>query len=239
MQANGDGLIAATNASRGELLIDDDPTALTAAGTAIGFCGDQEGASALLAQALTLDPNSARACARWGWTGVYRAQPQQALERLEKALKLSPLEPLAFNTRMGIASVLACSAHRAEIRHQLLRRWQAPELVVQETDVERRVVDDQFRALDELDQLVDDVREFRLLLQELGRQAVHRLGAGVDRPLRVQVLLERAPGRAAVDELDAADLDDPVALGGFEAGGFGVENDLAHGVGGLSGGHQA
>jgi len=89
--------------------IDEDPTALTAAGAATGFCGDQEGASALLEQALSLDPNNAWAWARWGWTGIYRAQPEQALERFEKAMKLSPLDPFAFNTRMGMASALACS----------------------------------------------------------------------------------------------------------------------------------
>jgi TolB-like protein len=89
--------------------IDDDPTALTAAGAATGFCGDQESASALLEQALALDPNNAWAWARWGWTSIYRARPHEALERFEKAMKLSPLDPFAFNTRMGMASALACS----------------------------------------------------------------------------------------------------------------------------------
>jgi TolB-like protein len=89
-------------------LIDDDPTALTAAGAAMGLCGDQEGASASLERALVLDPNNAWAWARWGWTGIYRAQPQQALERFEKAMKLSPLDPFAFNARIGMASALAC-----------------------------------------------------------------------------------------------------------------------------------
>jgi TolB-like protein/Flp pilus assembly protein TadD len=95
-------------------LIDDDPTAMTAAGAAIGFCGDQAGASALLERALALDPNNAWAWARWGWTGIYRAQPEQALERFEKAMKLSPLDPFAFNTRMGMASALACSGRPDE-----------------------------------------------------------------------------------------------------------------------------
>jgi TolB-like protein/Tfp pilus assembly protein PilF len=102
----------AVDATKG--LIDDDPTALTASGAATGFCGDQEGASALLEQALALDPNNAWAWARWGWTGVYRAQPQRALERFEKAMKLSPLDPFAFNTRMGMASALACSGRPAD-----------------------------------------------------------------------------------------------------------------------------
>ena len=95
-------------------LIDDDPTALTAAGAATGFCGDQEGASALLERALALDPNNAWAWARWGWIGIYRAQPELALERFEKAMKLSPLDPFAFNTRMGMASALACSGRPVE-----------------------------------------------------------------------------------------------------------------------------
>jgi TolB-like protein len=94
--------------------IDDDPTALTAAGAATGFCGDQEGADALLGQALTLDPNNAWAWARWGWTGIYRAQPEQALERFKQALKLSPLDPFAFNTRIGMASSLACLGNPKE-----------------------------------------------------------------------------------------------------------------------------
>ena len=95
-------------------LIDDDPTALTAAGAATGFCGDHEGASALLEQALALDPNNAWAWARWGWTGIYHAQPDRALERFEKAMKLSPLDPFAFNTTMGMASALAQSGRPAE-----------------------------------------------------------------------------------------------------------------------------
>jgi hypothetical protein len=33
----------------------------------------------------------------------YRAQPKHALERFEKALKLSPLDPFSFNTQMGMA----------------------------------------------------------------------------------------------------------------------------------------
>jgi tetratricopeptide (TPR) repeat protein len=88
-------------------LIDDDPTALTAAGAATGFCGDQGGASALIERALGLDPNNAWGWARWGWNGIYRGQPGLAVRRFENAMKLSPLDPFAFNTRMGIASALA------------------------------------------------------------------------------------------------------------------------------------
>ena len=52
--------------------------------------------------------------------------------------------------------------------------------------------------------------------------------SGMDRAaLRIDVAVEDAAGREAVDQLDAADLDDAV-LARIEAGGFGVEDDLAH-----------
>jgi TolB-like protein len=95
-------------------LIDDDPTALTAAGAATSFCGDQGGASALIERAMALDPNNAWGWARWGWVGIYRAEPLAALERFERAMMLSPLDPFAFNTRMGMASALACSGRLRE-----------------------------------------------------------------------------------------------------------------------------
>ena len=95
-------------------LIDDDPTALTAAGAATGFCGDQDGASALIERALALDPNNAWAWTRWGWIGIYRGQAELALERFENAMKLSPLDPFAFNTRMGMAGALARSGRLGE-----------------------------------------------------------------------------------------------------------------------------
>jgi hypothetical protein len=41
--------------------------------------------------------------------------------------------------------------------------------------------------------------------------------------------MEAAPRQAPVLHLEAADLDDPMSLADFQAGGFGVEDDLAHG----------
>ena len=43
------------------------------------------------------------------------------------------------------------------------------------------------------------------------RQAVDRVGLGGHGALRVDVLVEAAPGRHVVDQLDRADLDDAVA----------------------------
>ena len=42
--------------------------------------------------------------------------------------------------------------------------------------------------------------------------------------------MKRLSARDAVEELDAADLDQTMTLIGVEAGGFGIEHDLAHGL---------
>lgn len=95
----------AAEASSG--LIDDDPTALTAAGAAISFTGDHERGRALIEHALALDPNNAWAWTRLGWLDIYMGRHDGALARFEMALKLSPLDPFGFNTRMGMAAALA------------------------------------------------------------------------------------------------------------------------------------
>ena len=95
-------------------------------------------------------------------------------------------------------------------------------------DVEAGIVGDQLGAVDEGQEFVGDVVEGRLA-GEVGRaDAVHRLRFGMDHAaLRIDVVVKDAAGREAVDQLDAAELDDAV-LAGIEAGGFGIEDDLAH-----------
>ncbi len=68
----------------------------------------------------------------------------------------------------------------------------------------------------------------RIVFQELGRQAVDREGLGRHVALGIEVAVEGLSGREAVEQLDAADLDQPMALIGVEAGGLGIEDDLAH-----------
>jgi TolB-like protein len=87
--------------------ISDDPTALTAAGGATSICGDQERATAFIERALALDPNNAWAWARFGWVAIYKGEPNRATERFEQAMKLSPLDPFAFNMTMGMAASMA------------------------------------------------------------------------------------------------------------------------------------
>jgi hypothetical protein len=54
--------------------------------------------------------------------------------------------------------------------------------------------------------------------------------ARVDLAFGIQVPMEFLAGRAAIQDFDATDFDDAVAGGGFQAGGFGVEDDLSHGA---------
>ena len=102
------------------------------------------------------------------------------------------------------------------------------ELEIEEAEVEAGIVRDERRILDEVEQLVDRLGKARLVRQEDARQAVHLLRFERHVALGIEVGVEMAAGFDAVDDLDAADLDHPVAAGRIEPGGFGVENDFPH-----------
>ena len=59
--------------------------------------------------ALAIDPNLAWAWTNSGWTRAFLGEPDRAIEHLERALRLSPLDPLIFRAYLGIgfAHVLA------------------------------------------------------------------------------------------------------------------------------------
>lgn len=89
--------------------IGDDPTALTAAGSAMSMCGDQERATTFIEKALKLDPNNAWAWARHGWIAIYKGEAARAPERFQQAMTLSPMDPLTFNMRLGMATAMAAT----------------------------------------------------------------------------------------------------------------------------------
>ena len=96
-------------------LISDDPTAMAALGAAISQClDDLPRAASYIEAALALDPNNAWAWARYAWLAVYQDEPDRARERFERSLALSPLDPLAFNLRMGIALALGLKGEYAQ-----------------------------------------------------------------------------------------------------------------------------
>lgn len=87
--------------------IGDDPTALTAAGSALSMCGEQERAAPFIEKALKLDPNNAWAWARHGWIAIYKDEAGHAQEPFRRAMTLSPMDPFAFNMRLGMATAMA------------------------------------------------------------------------------------------------------------------------------------
>src|SRR3546814_921532 len=102
------------------------------------------------------------------------------------------------------------------------------ELVIDEAKVERGVVDDQLRVLDELEELVGDVAETRLVDKKLVGNAVNGNRALVHFTIRLQIDVVVPPGQAAADDFDTANLDDPVAIGHRHAGRFGIQHYAAH-----------
>jgi len=91
--------------ARAALQLDsDDPGVLTMVGaTEMLLAGDFESASAHIAKALVLDPNSAWTWIRSGYLHAYRGEPETALAHFERAARLSPFDPLNFNRFAGIA----------------------------------------------------------------------------------------------------------------------------------------
>src|SRR5207245_341913 len=78
------------------------------------------------------------------------------------------------------------------------------------------------------EELIDLLREEWLVDEELGRKAMHGKGFCRHIALGIEVAVKDLPRRHAVENLDAADFDQPVASQRIEAGGFGVENDFTH-----------
>ncbi|KWV86367.1 hypothetical protein PFLmoz3_03985 [Pseudomonas fluorescens] len=69
--------------------------------------------------------------------------------------------------------------------------------IVDETDVERRVMDDQLGAIDEFEELIGHFGEARLALEEFVSDAVDANRALVTVAVRLQVDVEVAAGQAA------------------------------------------
>jgi tetratricopeptide (TPR) repeat protein len=82
----------------------DDAVALCYGGVALAYIGgDLDDGGALIEQSLALDPNSATAWYLSGWVKVWLCEPEAAIERVARAMRLSPLDPLTFNMQSAIA----------------------------------------------------------------------------------------------------------------------------------------
>ena len=87
----------------------DDPLVLTVLGAAYSILNDHKSAKVLLERAVSLDPNSAWAWIRLGWTKCYSELPAEAIDHFETALRLSPYDPMNFNCHIGIGTAYAMS----------------------------------------------------------------------------------------------------------------------------------
>jgi tetratricopeptide (TPR) repeat protein len=85
------------------MTVGDDPTALTALASAImQLGGDVQHAANLAQRALDLDPNHAWAWMRRGYGLVYTGRPEEGLKAFEQSVRMSPLDPFAFNVHLGM-----------------------------------------------------------------------------------------------------------------------------------------
>ena len=86
-------------------LAPNDPGVLVAAAHALihgAYPEDLDRCEDILGKALTLDPNSASAWKRLGFLHVARSEPTEAIEAFERAIHLSPLDPMQAYSRWGI-----------------------------------------------------------------------------------------------------------------------------------------
>jgi adenylate cyclase len=82
----------------------DDARVLTMAGFGLAYVvGEVEEAAVFLARAIQLDPNLVLARTWMGWTKVYLGDTDGAIEQLEVALRVNPLDPRRYTTSTAMA----------------------------------------------------------------------------------------------------------------------------------------
>jgi adenylate cyclase len=99
-------------------MANDDPLVLTMLCAAHSVVGDLDIASALIERALALDPNSAIAWSRSGWLNGWLNRPEIAIEHFQRAIRLSPFDPMNFNCLFGIGH-----AHFVAARYEEALSW--------------------------------------------------------------------------------------------------------------------
>jgi adenylate cyclase len=127
----GSQAMARSLAERAANLSGDDPLILAVLGAVHTFVRNYGTARVLLERALALDPNCAWAWSRLGWIDNYSDQPNHAIEKFERALRLSPIDPMNFNNHAGMGSAheilqyydKAAALYRRALQEQPNARW--------------------------------------------------------------------------------------------------------------------
>jgi adenylate cyclase len=97
----------------------DDAVALSRAGQALAYvAGEIEEGAASVDRAIALNPNLALAWNFGGWAKVFLGEPELAIERFARAMRLNPLDPLLFLMQSGTAC-----GHLFAGRYDEASRW--------------------------------------------------------------------------------------------------------------------
>ena len=97
----------------------DDAVALARGGHALAhFTGDLDGGIALHDRAVMLNPNLAAAWFLGAFLRVWHGEPDGAIERFERAMRLSPLDPETYRMQAGMAA-----AHLFARRFDAASEW--------------------------------------------------------------------------------------------------------------------
>jgi tetratricopeptide (TPR) repeat protein len=102
--AEADRSEAQALASRAAARAHDDPPALVAISAAFSLIlSDPSPALAFAQRAVSIDPSNAWGRMRLGWALNYTGRPAEALSEFSQAQRLSPIDPLLYNMRIGAA----------------------------------------------------------------------------------------------------------------------------------------
>ena len=102
-------------ARRAGVLGRDDAFALCSAGIALAFVvGDVEDGAAFIDRALVLNPNLNWAWLFSGWVKVWLGEPEVAIEREARAMRLSPQDPHLFHMQTATAAAHLFAGRYAE-----------------------------------------------------------------------------------------------------------------------------
>ncbi|HEY1426964.1 MAG TPA: TIR domain-containing protein [Caulobacteraceae bacterium] len=123
--------LALSLAERAAQLSRDDPLILAVLGAVHTLVHNLGTARVLLERAVAIDPNAAWAWSRLGWVDNYTGHPKAAIDKFERALRLSPLDPMNFNNYIGIGSAHeiegaydeAVAFYRRGLEEQPHARW--------------------------------------------------------------------------------------------------------------------
>jgi tetratricopeptide (TPR) repeat protein len=93
----------------------DDAVALANAGIAFGYVlGDLDQGAAVTDRAIDLNPNMAWGWLWSGWIRIWLGEPELALQHVERAMRLSPHDPMFFNMQACMASAHFFAGRYAE-----------------------------------------------------------------------------------------------------------------------------